>query len=1397
MRRAASLLAMLALTASLALLAAPAMAEFSLLGLKNSLVQFALRQVSVEGAFEITAEGVEEPRDGVTELVGIEISDAEGVWFRAEGLAVRWNAQRILLGELELNELTIRAPEVLRAPIPPEIEIRPDSEIASAEPPGLLDWPRAPITVIVEALRVERARIAAGVLAEQSLAFDATGAARDEGDIQALALTVQRTDETAGEIRLDYARDFAAETLRLDLQANEAAGGLVAELLGLPDDSASRVRLAADGPLTDWRLELDAETERVLSTTASAQIALTAPVRIEATARAVPGPALAPDIAAALGDAASLDLLVEEGQDGVIRIERGQIVSNAISARLEGAYRPAEGGIDAALDLAATPALAEAIAGLDLAALSFEGRVSGTLDALEARGALDLDRLATAPVDIREAALVVTARRSGPRLELLLDGALDGLRIDRIPASEIGRAALAGTLRFEDERLRIETLSLSSPLLTIAMTGDADFAGETAQVDYSVRAPRLGAVAQAYDIALDGAARASGTASGPFDAPQVDGFVEVTPLIGGETSYGTVRLDHAATLGAEPRGRATLSVGASPLGPARASLAFALSGRTLALNDIAAEAEGAALSGDVDLDVESGLAEGRIALEVARLERLTKLAGAPLGGALSVDAVLTPREGVQDARITATGTALAYDGARIGRLEAQGALNDLFGAIGAELRLSGSTVAAGGIAIAAIDGAASSPSLAALSEIRFDLSAQGLDAGAARFAQGRASGTAFLEGDGRIESTIALTDGAADDLRLDRVALDLAGPFSGLQATLAARGRHATLGEAALDAAAEADLLAEAPTIQVASLTGALGEARFALRAPMTIAMRPEGVAIDRLALSGPGFSLDGSAIIASEGLRAELTLDAPRLDALGEALDLPIERGAARFSATIDARPASPSGALQGSIDGLVLEGVDAADGTIGLRLSGAWDGRRAQLQGEATGPFGAPLRFSAATELRPAGLLPAPPPDAALEGALTWQGEIARIWELAPFPDHVLSGALDADLRVTGTLDAPRLAGRLSLSDGAYQNLELGTVLTEMSARSRLTDDGGMMIELTAQDGSGATVAAEARIAGDRLEASVTSRSAVLVRRDDATAALTLDIAARGPLLAPAITGDIRIDRAELRLIDASPPEVADLGPVEILGQPETARQDRDAASEGGPTLDISITAPDSIFVRGRGLDSEWRADLAVTGSAARPRVRGVVEKLRGRLDFIGQPFELETGRVVFQGGATIDPSLDVSLERERDNLLGRIRVVGRASTPEVRFESEPALPEDEVLPRVLFGRSQQSLSPDQAFQLASGLATLFSGGEGVLGRVRSAVGLDVLSVDQGENGYSVRAGRRLADGVFVGVRQPVDGSGASVEVEAEVFEGVTVDSEVQPQGGASFGLNYKFDF
>jgi translocation and assembly module TamB len=514
----------------------------------------------------------------------------------------------------------------------------------------------------------------------------------------------------------------------------------------------------------------------------------------------------------------------------------------------------------------------------------------------------------------------------------------------------------------------------------------------------------------------------------------------------------------------------------------------------------------------------------------------------------------------------------------------------------------------------------------------------------------------------------------------------------------------------------------------------------------------------------------------------------------------VPFAGGQVDARAAFDTRPGQAGAELSVTARGLRIEAQEVESDGAELDLSARWDGARLDADATLSGNFGDPIRASVGVPLRPGpGGIPAIQPGGALDGSLAWNGQIGNLWAFVPAPGHILDGRADIDLRLGGTLDAPRLAGRADLTDGTYQNYVAGTILTRLTLRTSIAEDGTVRLTVDASDGAKGTVAATVALAlgndTPRIDAEARIDRAVLVRRDDVTGRVSGDLAVAGPFDDLLLNGRIHIDKAEVRLIGGAPPELVDLDGIRIKGAPEP---ETDGDGESRLTLDLAIVAERDIFVRGRGLDSEWKLDLTVTGDAAEPVITGRVEKVRGQLSLLGRPFDLVRGQVVFDGGRKIDPLLDVLLEREENDIRGGISVDGRASAPELHFVSTPALPEDEVMPRLLFGRSKQSLSGAEALQLVAGLATLTSGKAGPLDALRNAAGVDVLRVE-GESAETatVTVGRNIAEGVFVGARQGLGEQGGAVAVEVEVFDGIVIDTEIGEKSGADIGITLRKDF
>ncbi len=184
-------------------------------------------------------------------------------------------------------------------------------------------------------------------------------------------------------------------------------------------------------------------------------------------------------------------------------------------------------------------------------------------------------------------------------------------------------------------------------------------------------------------------------------------------------------------------------------------------------------------------------------------------------------------------------------------------------------------------------------------------------------------------------------------------------------------------------------------------------------------------------------------------------------------------------------------------------------------------------------------------------------------------------------------------------------------------------------------------------------------------------------------------------------------------------------------------------------------------------------------------------------GSLDLAGRRFNFDTGTITLDGPIRL-ARIDIAAERVTDDITATVRVSGTPVEPKFTLESTPALPQDEVLARVLFGRSIAELSGFEAAQLAAGLAQLAGGQAGFdpIGLVRQATGLDRISFGAEDGVTTVSAGKYIADDVYLQVGTGGSG-GVGAEVEWEPLNGLSIISSAEGNGDTKISVRWKKDY
>jgi len=615
------------------------------------------------------------------------------------------------------------------------------------------------------------------------------------------------------------------------------------------------------------------------------------------------------------------------------------------------------------------------------------------------------------------------------------------------------------------------------------------------------------------------------------------------------------------------------------------------------------------------------------------------------------------------------------------------------------------------------------------------------------------------------------------------------------------------------------------------------------------------GTRLDRLSLVAPRVTAEGRALLASDRSEADLRFALPDLAPLrpglggavsGQAqLRGAILQGQAEVTASLDARGLRVG---QASADKL-LAGNARLEGQVGLdqgqvrirslrldnpqlavsmretaatvmeisarlqnlglllpeypgpvtvqgsaRLGG--QGYAVDLNGTGPGQIDARLSGTIATDAARA--------DLALTG--TAQAGLAN-----PFlGNRVVSGPLSADLRLNGPMQLSALTGRVSLSEGRLADPTLPFALERMAARADLAA-GRAVLDVTAGISTGGSLRLRgglglaAPFAAD-LELDI-AQAAI---RDPQLYRTLVEGALRvtGPLTGGAlVAGRLALGETELRLAATGFGASGDLPGLAHVNEPAAVRATRaragliaqeaeDAAPARPFGLDLVISAPNRLFLRGRGLDAELGGEIRIAGTTAAVVPSGAFDLIRGRLDILGRRLDLSEASLVLEG--SFDPMLRIVATTDADGITAGVAITGPATNPEVAFTSTPQLPQEEVLAQILFGRRLENLSAIQALQLANAVATLAGrGGDGIVARLRQGFGLDDLDVQTGaEGGAQLRAGRYLSENVYSEVT--IESTGKSeISLNLDLSDSVTVKSSVGADGNTGIGLFYERDY
>jgi len=385
-------------------------------------------------------------------------------------------------------------------------------------------------------------------------------------------------------------------------------------------------------------------------------------------------------------------------------------------------------------------------------------------------------------------------------------------------------------------------------------------------------------------------------------------------------------------------------------------------------------------------------------------------------------------------------------------------------------------------------------------------------------------------------------------------------------------------------------------------------------------------------------------------------------------------------------------------------------------------------------------------------------------------------------------LGGILEVNAHASGTLGSPSGQGTLEWKDGRMWLAGYGQY-RRVHLLLHASNDRIAIDDLEAHTDTGTLkLAASGDRQGDTwaLKANTDVTNFPIFVDDQLVATASLRADAVGKATAKAITLEpIRIPEAHFELPTQSRRDLQPLSrPDDIIliknGAPLDPRQARAvlardpglAAAFGGlvpppprekPFAVILVfDAPRNLWLKSPdlnlevGLGSDFRVEISDPTT-----IFGEVKVIRGRLDVLGRRFDIQRNSLVRFTGPPAEPTLDITAvyTNVREQVKVSMHVEGQGKNISLIPSSEPPLSESEIYTLLATGRTNLKRGGGSS-EVGSAAAVSVLGSlaaSQLKGAVNSKVGLDVLSVEAGDNGSlqgaTLEAGKYINDQLYLG--------------------------------------------
>ena len=334
------------------------------------------------------------------------------------------------------------------------------------------------------------------------------------------------------------------------------------------------------------------------------------------------------------------------------------------------------------------------------------------------------------------------------------------------------------------------------------------------------------------------------------------------------------------------------------------------------------------------------------------------------------------------------------------------------------------------------------------------------------------------------------------------------------------------------------------------------------------------------------------------------------------------------------------------------------------------------------------------------------------AAKSNLTINGEI-DLRLLSSFTTAVFTtGIAEVRASIVGKLDSPQLLGIANLRNTGVRILDFPISMSRGNGQIRFTSNQALIENFVGATAGGGTISISggAALSGLvpvqwRLEAKGDQVGAEYPK--DTQTVFDAQVTLEGNRRLQILSGNAEVRRAAFTKEVTFDELVTGGGPFgsDFL--------DAGPGGSGGPSalttaLDIHITADNTLIIKNNLADALGSAYLNIRGSTDDPQVSGRILLSRGTLNFRNGRYDLTRALITIPGRRGAEPFIDVQSETDIRGYHISIGFNGTVSKLQTTVNSEPELPEPDIVSLILTGNISTDRSTEAATtQTGLGLA------------------------------------------------------------------------------------------